>query len=175
MQHVDIPWPGIESAPQQWQSQILNLLSHQGTPKDSLIIQISLCIGLFCYTVIKRANFAQMFSLDGFSEYFTSQIIPFCMAHLIIILVNFIFNFFFFWPHLWHMEVPQSGGNQSCSLDLCHGHCNTRSQPHLHASCGNAGSLTHWVRPGIELLSSQRKWQVFNLRSHNGNSISSIF
>ena len=38
LQHVEVPGPGIESVlqqwsePQQWQCQILNLMSHQGTP-----------------------------------------------------------------------------------------------------------------------------------------------
>ena len=32
-QHVDVLEPGIEREPQQWQCQILNLLSHQGTPR----------------------------------------------------------------------------------------------------------------------------------------------
>ena len=31
--HVEVPGPGIEPVPQKWPCQILNLLSHQGTPK----------------------------------------------------------------------------------------------------------------------------------------------
>ena len=34
-----IPRPGIKAVPQQWQYQILNLLSHQGTPKNILLKQ----------------------------------------------------------------------------------------------------------------------------------------
>ena len=37
-------------------------------------------------------------------------------------------------------------------------------------ACGNARSLTQWVRPGIEPASSQRKLWVLNLLSHSGNS-----
>ena len=40
----------------------------------------------------------------------------------------------------------------------------------LHHSHSKAGSLTHWVRPGIELASSQRLCQVPNPLSHNRNS-----
>ena len=35
---------------------------------------------------------------------------------------------------------------------------------------GNAGSLTHWPRPGIKPASSQRHCWVLNLLSQNGNS-----
>ena len=38
------------------------------------------------------------------------------------------------------------------------------------AGCSNAKSLTHWARPGVEPTFSQRKDQVSNLLSHNGNS-----
>ena len=34
-QHAEVPRLGIEPEPQQWQHQILNLLSHQGTPQMS--------------------------------------------------------------------------------------------------------------------------------------------
>ena len=34
--HAEVPGPGIKPAPQRWQCQILNLLSHQGTPSSLL-------------------------------------------------------------------------------------------------------------------------------------------
>ena len=37
------------------------------------------------------------------------------------------------------------------------------------ASRGNAGSLTHRVRPGLEPASSQTLCQILNLLSHNGD------
>ena len=37
-------------------------------------------------------------------------------------------------------------------------------------ACGNAGPLTHWLRPGIEPTSSWRPCQVLNPLSHGGNS-----
>ena len=65
------------------------------------------------------------------------------------------------------------GSNQSCS-------CLPTSQSRQNriqatsvtyiAAYGNAGSLTHWTRPGIEPTSSQRQHWVLNLLSHNGNS-----
>ena len=42
----------------------------------------------------------------------------------------------------------------------------------LHHSHSNLGSLTHWVRPGIEPTSSWVLCQVLNLLSHNRNSVS---
>ena len=38
------------------------------------------------------------------------------------------------------------------------------------AACNNAGSLTHWARPGIEPASSRIPCQVLNSLSHNENS-----
>ena len=37
-------------------------------------------------------------------------------------------------------------------------------------SCGNAGSLTHWARPGIKPTSSQWPSCILNPLSHSGNS-----
>ena len=61
--------------------------------------------------------------------------------------------FLFLLPHLWHMDDPGLGLNQSCS-------CQPIPQPQYHqiwaasviytAACSNAGSLTHWMRPGIK-------------------------
>ena len=41
----------------------------------------------------------------------------------------------------------------------------------LHHSDSNTRSLTHWVRLGIEHTSSWRQCRVFNLLSHDGNSM----
>ena len=41
-------------------------------------------------------------------------------------------------------------------------------------SCGNARSLTHWARPGIQPTSSQTPCQILNLMSYNGNSLLGI-
>ena len=38
------------------------------------------------------------------------------------------------------------------------------------AACGNAGSLTHWERPGIEFASSQTLCLILNPLIHNRNS-----
>ena len=51
----------------------------------------------------------------------------------------------------WHMEVPRLGVKLELQLE-------PPPQPHqiraASATYGNAGSLTHWVRPGIEPASS---------------------
>ena len=78
---------------------------------------------------------------------------------------NFFFFFLFFLgPQPWDTEVPRlgveskpQGWKQSCS-------CRPTPQPQEHwlwaapvtyaAACGNAGSLTHRVRPGMELAFS---------------------
>ena len=41
-------------------------------------------------------------------------------------------------------------------------------------ACGNARSLTHWVKPGIKPVSSQRLHRVHNSLSHNTNSKNSL-
>ena len=71
---------------------------------------------------------------------------------------NLFFFFFFLGPYLWHIEVPGLGVNQSCS-------CWPTPQPqqrqiwamsatYYTTAHGNAGSLTHWLRPGIEPATS---------------------
>ena len=47
---------------------------------------------------------------------------------------------FFFLFLFWHVEFPGQGSDPRCSCDLCH-------------SYGNAGSLTHSARSGIEPVS----------------------
>ena len=72
--------------------------------------------------------------------------------------ISFSFFLFFF------RAIPMAcGGSQTkgqiraAAADLHHSHSNTR--PELYSETyttahGNAGSLTHWVRPGIKLMSS---------------------
>lgn len=85
-------------------------------------------------------------------------------------------SFFVFWgPHLRHMDVPRLGGRiRAAGASLHHSH----KQHWIQAATvtyatarGNAGSLTHWAEPGIELASSQRQRQVFNLMRPNRNSM----
>ena len=80
----------------------------------------------------------------------------------------FAFYFFcFLGPHLQQMEVPRLGVKSELQLLACMQHSNARSElclgPH-----GNAGSLTHWARPGIEPVSS---WILLGylLLRHNRN------
>ena len=52
------------------------------------------------------------------------------------------FLFFFLGPHPWHMEVPRLWVKLELQLQA------------YTTAHGNAGSLTHSARPGIELSSS---------------------
>ena len=71
-------------------------------------------------------------------------------------LASFFFFFSFFWLPSWHMEVPRLVANWSYS-------CWSTLQPQQRriwatsstytTAHGNAGSLTHWVRPRIESAS----------------------
>ena len=71
--------------------------------------------------------------------------------------LDFYILFFFFLSflglNLWHMEVPRLGGQiGAAAASLCHSHSNvglTYATAH-----GNAGSLTHWARPGIRPAAS---------------------
>ena len=90
--------------------------------------------------------------------------------------VLLLFYFKYFW-HLWHMEDPRVGVNWSCS-------CQPTPQPWRHWSqatsvtyttaCGNAGTLAHWVWPGIKLASSWTLCQILNPLSHRGKSCSTF-
>ena len=65
------------------------------------------------------------------------------------------------------------GWIETAATGLCHSHSNFRIQATsatYTAAWGNAASLTHWVRPGIEPTSSWTLCWVLNLLSHNGNS-----
>ena len=87
------------------------------------------------------------------------------------------FFFSFLWLNLWHMEVPGLGSNRSWS-------CQPTLQPQQHqiwaasvtynTACGSAKSLTHWVRPGIELTSLWILCWVLNWLGHNRNSLHSL-
>ena len=61
-----------------------------------------------------------------------------------------------------YMEVPGLG----VKLDL-----QLQAYTTAKATCGNTGSLTHWVRPGIEPTSSWRLVFFLNPLSHNKNSL----
>ena len=67
------------------------------------------------------------------------------------------------------MEVPRLG----VKSELQPQQHQIRATPAAHTTaCGNAESLTHWARPGIEPIYSGTLRQVPNPLSHNGNSSS---
>ena len=81
----------------------------------------------------------------------------------------------FLGPHL-HLNGSSWVRGWIGTAAACHSHSNLGSEPHLWPLPQlAAGSLTHWVRSGIEPASSWTLCQVLNLLSHNGNSSTSIF
>ena len=74
--------------------------------------------------------------------------------------------------HLQHMEVPRLGAELELQLPAYTTATATWDLSHAWDCCaahGNAGSLTHWVRSGIEPVSSWYKLGLL-LLSHNENS-----
>ena len=69
----------------------------------------------------------------------------------------FSFLFPFFRLYLQHMEVPRLWVELELQL------------PAYTTAHGNAGSLTHWVRPGIEAAFSRTLCWVLNSLSHKEN------
>ena len=84
---------------------------------------------------------------------------------------------FFKGLHLWHVAVPGLGVKSELQLPAYHSHSNMGSELSVtdNAACGNAGSLTQWVRLGIKPVSSWILCWVLNLLSHNGNSGNLLF
>ena len=68
---------------------------------------------------------------------------------------------------MWHMEVRGIGVESELPFTA------TATWDPSHASatnaavCGNAGSLSHSARPGVDSASSLRLHQVLNLLRHN--------
>ena len=88
-----------------------------------------------------------------------------------------LFQFFFLWLHLWHMDVPRLVVESELQMLAYTTATTTRIQAASETyttACGNARALTHWARPGIEPASSQRQSWVLNLLSHDGNYPNSI-
>ena len=84
-----------------------------------------------------------------------------------------LFVFLFLGPHLWPMEVPRIGVESQLQLPAYTTATAMRAPSNVHdlytTAHGNAGSLTHWARPGIKPASS---WILvrFVLLCHNENS-----
>ena len=112
-------------------------------------------------SLIRSSACSKLPPLNSSSEFFFS----FCFIYL------FIYSFCFLGLHLWHMEVPRLGLNQSCS-------CWPVPQPQQRriratpvtytAVHRDARSLTHWARLGIEPTSSWILVRTINHRSTRG-------
>ena len=96
-----------------------------------------------------------------FKGYFIFWILSFirCILCKWFHLIYSLYLFFFFSRllglNLWHMEVPRLG--VGLDIQLHHSRNSVGSGVHLRTTpqlMGNAGSLTHWMRPGIETASS---------------------
>ena len=86
--------------------------------------------------------------------------------------------FSFLLPHLQHMEVSRLRIKSKLLLQptpLVWQHPIQAAPVTYSTACGNAGSLTHWARPGIEAASSQRQHRVLHPLSHSGNSQTRAF
>ena len=69
----------------------------------------------------------------------------------------FFFFFFFLGQHPWHMGVPRLGVQSELQLPVfvIAQQCQIPAASVTYtAAHSNAGSLTHWVRPGMDLISS---------------------
>ena len=64
---------------------------------------------------------------------------------------------------------------EAAAASLYHSHSNTGSEPILQPLPQLVGSLTHWVKPGTEPVSSLTLYQVLKPLSHNRNSSSRVF
>ena len=90
-------------------------------------------------------------ALDVLFSHFIFIVKSFCL---------FVCFFCFLELHPWHMEVPWLGvESRGTSAGLCHSHPNSGSKPHLRptlqlTAAANAGSPTHWARPGVKPASS---------------------
>ena len=83
----------------------------------------------------------------------------------------FFFLSFFFFFHLRHMEVPRLGVESELQLlvyDTVTAMQDPSSSANYTAACGNAGSLTHWARPGNKPTSSwiptKPQWELLQSR-----------
>ena len=65
------------------------------------------------------------------------------------------FYFFLLWPHPWQIELPGLGVKLELQLPV---YATATAMPDpsriCNLCCSNAGSLTHWKRPGIKPASS---------------------
>ena len=85
--------------------------------------------------------------------------------------LDLIFFFFFLWPYLWHMDIPGPGVESELQLRPTpqqQQHRNQAVSVTYATACGNIRSLTHWVRPGIELTSSWMLCGVLTRRAKMG-------
>ena len=165
-----------------WPRQILNPLSKASDRTWNRMVssQIRFCcatmgtLPTYFYMTISKSG---TFGTQGYTcFYFCYMWLECCPENLRISWQYFIHFFFFFflpWPHLQHMEVLGPGVQSERQLRL-------PPQPHQHQiqatsstytiACSSAGSLTHWMRPGIRPASPKIQHWVLNPLDHNRTS-----
>ena len=160
------------------------LLSHNG---NSLCSFLTVLFGflLLSYMTFIHILDINPLSFKWFANIFYSVgclfiLLMVSFAVLNIVLLLFFFYFFIFYflgPHLWHMRFPGLGLNQSCC-------CRPTPQPWQYriqavsatytTAHGNARSLPHWVRPGMEPATSWFLVGFVNLCATTGTLFSFI-
>ena len=160
--HVEVPGPGIKPAPElwpeplQWQCWILNPLSHKGTPIKFSILVIDCTWKKFFFGFAhdiwkflgRGSNPSHCRDNTGSLAQCTTAETPVIVLFISRIIFNFPLpcSFFFFLPLrvapvACGSSQPQQRGIWATSLTCA-------------VTWGNARSLTHWARPGIEPASS---------------------
>ena len=84
-------------------------------------------------------------------------------------------SFFFLWPHPKHMEVPRLGVELEQQLQAYTTACTWDEPVTYTLAYGNARSLTHWARPGIEPASSWIVVRFITCWATSGTPVSYLF
>ena len=95
------------------------------------------------YSILKN-SFRHILTLKSFKHWLNQFIYLFIFIYLF---------FCFLGPHPWHMEIPRLGSNwsYSCWPMPQPQQCGIWARSVTYATAhGNARSLAHWARPGIE-------------------------
>ena len=112
--------------------------------------------------------------------------------HILHLHLSSVLNYYYYYYFCLVRATPEAyGGSQARGLmgavapGLCHSHSNTGSEPCLWPTAtahGNARSLTHWSRPGIEpvlmvnrFISTEPRQELLELIFVNGMRYGSRF
>ena len=125
------------------------------------VLSWMLCLGLVNYQKIDVTVFQNCLKFILFREFWNISNKPNYAFSLYIYFYLFIFYFYFF--ACFRASPAAYGSSQArvwigaAAAGVCHSHSNAGSEllsVNYTTAHGNTGSLTHWVRPGVELASS---------------------